>query len=260
MSHPEGYVDANYLDAAARLMEESKRRSFDLMHLRPGNKVLDLGCGPGIDTLALSGIVGPTGEVHGVDYDAAMVMEARRRAEASGVSTWVSHQQADASTLPWPDGFFDASRSERVFQHLLQPERALAEMVRVTRPGGWIVVLDTDWGTFTIDTEETEIERRLVRFNAEHMMKNPYSGRTLQRLFRSQRLQQLSIEVWPVLLTDYDLARKIVRLDELEREALVAGAIDENEAKRWRASLARGAAQNGFFASANGVMVAGRRE
>lgn len=260
MSQPKGHVDADYLDSAARLMEQSKRRSFDLMHLQPGHKVLDLGCGPGIDTLALSHIVGPKGEVHGADYDAAMVAEAQQRAEASGVSAWVSHRQADASALPWLDDFFDASRSERVFQHLLRPEQAFAEIVRVTRPGGRVVVLDSDWATFTIDSDEAEIERRLVRFHAEHVMNNPYSGRMLHRLFRSQRLQEIRVEVWPVFLTDYGLARKILRLDHMEREALAAGAIDDSEAKRWRASLARGDAQNGFFASTNIVTVGGRKE
>lgn len=260
MSQPKGHVDADYLDSAARLMEQSKRRSFDLMHLQPGHKVLDLGCGPGIDTLALSHIVGPKGEVHGADYDATMVAEAQQRAAASGVSAWVSHRQADASALPWPDDFFDASRSERVFQHLLRPEQAFAEIVRVTRPGGRVVVLDSDWATFTIDSDEAEIERRLVRFHAEHVMNNPYSGRMLHRLFRSQRLQEIRVEVWPVFLTDYGLARKILRLDHMEREALAAGAIDDSEAKRWRASLARGDAQNGFFASTNIVTVGGRKE
>lgn len=189
-----------------------------------------------------------------------MVAEAQQRAETSGVSAWVSHRQADASALPWLDDFFDASRSERVFQHLLQPEQAFAEMVRVTRPGGRIVVLDSDWGTFTIDSDEAEIERRLVRFHADHMMNNPYSGRRLHRLFRSQRLQEISVEVWPVVLTDYGLARKILRLDQMEQAALATGAIDDGEAQRWRASLARSVAQNGFFASTNVVAVAGRKE
>ena len=156
------------------------------MHLRPGQKILDLGCGPGIDTLALSHFVGPAGEVHGADHDAAMVAQANQRAEAAGVGARVRHRQADATDLPWPANFFDASRSERVFQHLLDPEKAFAEMVRVTRPGGWVVVLDGDWATFSIYSDEVELERRLVRFHAERMINNPYSGRALHHLFRSQ--------------------------------------------------------------------------
>ncbi len=258
MSTPKGYVDAEYLDAAAKLMAPSKRRSYALMHLQPGQKILDLGCGPGIDTLALSHFVGPAGEVHGADHDAAMVAQANQRAETAGVGARVLHRQADATDLPWSSNFFDASRSERVFQHLLDPEKAFAEMVRVTRPGGWVVVLDGDWATFSIYSDEVELERRLVRFHAERMINNPYSGRALHHLFRSQRLQDISIEAWPVTLTDYALARRMGRLDQIEQEALAAGVIDEGESSRWQASLRRAAA-NGFFSSTNGITVAGRK-
>lgn len=259
MPTPKGYVDADYLDAVARIMAPAKRKSYALMHLQPGHKALDLGCGPGTDTLALGNLVGPSGTVHGADHDAAMVAEANRRSEAAGLAARVRHSRADAARLPWPSDFFDASRSERVFQHLLEPERAFAEMVRVTRPGGRVVVLDGDWATFTIYSDEVDLERRLVRFHADRMINNPYSGRTLHRLFRSHRLEELSIEVWPVVVTDYALARRVGRLDHIEQEALAAGVINEDESNRWRASLRRAGATNGFFSSTNGVIVAGRK-
>lgn len=115
MSQPKGYVDSEYLQAAARLLHPAKERSYVLMQMQPGHKVLDVGCGPGTDTITLGQIVGSTGRVWGVDYDAAMVAEADRRAENAGVSAWVKHRQADASALPWEANEFDACRSERLF-------------------------------------------------------------------------------------------------------------------------------------------------
>ena len=132
------------------------------MQLRPGQKVLDVGCGPGTDTVALGQIVGSSGTVSGLDHDAAMVAEADRRARDSGVSAWVKHRLGEASALPWEANEFDASRSERLLEHLLRPEDALVEMVRVTKPGGRVVVLDTDWGSLSTDAEEPDIERRLA--------------------------------------------------------------------------------------------------
>jgi SAM-dependent methyltransferase len=259
MERAKGYVDAGYLDAAAKMMLPSKQRSYELMRLAPGHKVLDLGCGPGTDTLALGAIVGATGEVHGADHDAAMVAQANERARAAGVGAFVSHRQADATALPWADGTFDASRSERMFQHLTAPDAAFAELVRVTRPGGRVVVLDGEWSTLTIDSDETGIERRIVRVHAERMMNNPHSGRRLLRMFRGAGLQDVTLEVWPVVMTDYRLARKMMRLDQIEQVALDAGVVEAEELQRWRASLERAAAVDGFFASTNGMTVAGSK-
>jgi ubiquinone/menaquinone biosynthesis C-methylase UbiE len=257
MAHGKAYVDIAYLRLAAEAMSEPKRRSYELMALQPGGRALDLGCGPGTDTLALAAIVGPRGEVHGVDHDASMVDAANERAELAGIAGRVLHHCADAAALPWRDGAFDASRSERVFQHMDAPQAAFAELLRVTRRGGSIVVLDTDWGSFSIDADEPEIERRLVQFHAEQMMTNPYSGRALHRLFHRGGLLDLVVEIWPVLLTDVAQARALFGLDGIEQHALAAGVIDADESRRWRARLARAEAGEAFYASTNLVMVAG---
>lgn len=259
MSLPKGYVDSGYLQTAARLLQQAKQRSYDFMQIQPGHKVLDVGCGPGTDTIALGRLVGPTGHVSGVDYDAAMVAEANLRTESSAGSAWVAHRQADASALPWGANEFDACRSERLFQHLFNPEQALAEMVRVTKPGGRVVVLDTDWGSFSIDTEETDIERRLARVYVERCLHNGYSGRQLYRLFKRQNLEDLNIEMLPTFVTSYAVARQIVLLDRTEKEALATGVVTEHELKRWHISLERADAEGVFFCSASVVLVGGQK-
>ena len=259
MCSPKGYVNADYLNAAAALVAGIKQQSFERMAVSLGARVLDLGCGPGIDTVALGHMVGSDGEVHGVDYDVAMVREADARAKACAMDAWVSHHHASATALPWPSGYFDACRSERVFQHLLDPERAFDEILRVTKSGGRVVIIDTDWATLTIDTDETELERRLVQFHAAHMMNNPYSGRHLHRMFCRRGLQDIRIIVHPVFITDVAVARQILQLDHMAVEALAAGVIDAGESLRWQASLSRAATTGGFFASANAVLVSGRK-
>src|SRR5262249_8230525 len=171
---PKGYVDAAYLDLHKVLLGRAKQASYALLDLAPGHRVLDLGCGPATDTLALGRLVGESGEVVGIDHDAEMVAEATRRAAAAGLDAWVKHRQAEATRRPLESEVFDAARSERVLQHLLDPEGALAEMVRVTKPGRPIVVSDPDWGTLSIDTPEVELERRLARFLVDRCMNNPF--------------------------------------------------------------------------------------
>lgn len=257
MTDTPGYVDPAYLDAAARLASGGKRLSYERMHAAAGASVLDVGCGPATDTLTLAAIVGPLGHVAGVDQDPAMVAEADRRAAAAGLADRVRHHPADATALPFPDGRFDAVRSERLFMHLPAPEGALREMVRVTRGGGRVVVMDTDWGTRSVDTPETDLERRMARVLAELCLLNGYSGRRLYGMMRRAGLVELVVDVVPLHVTDYGLWRLLSRLDAAGEAAVRAGAMTTDEVARLDASWRALGEAGTFFALTNMVMVTG---
>lgn len=256
MTH--GYVDPAYLDAAARLVADGKRLSHLRMRIAPGHAVLDVGCGPGTDTLTLAELVGPEGRVEGIDHDAAMVAEADLRAADAGRSARVRHRQGDAYALPFADAEFDAARSERLFLHLDDPGRAVAEMVRVVRPGGRVVVMDTDWGTRSVDTPEVELERRIARV-LPGTLANGYSGRRLHGLMREAGVQELEIDLVPLCVTDYELWRLLSRMEMAFEVALRDGVMTEDEARRLDASFREKDAAGTFFASTTVVMVSGTR-
>jgi ubiquinone/menaquinone biosynthesis C-methylase UbiE len=258
MAQPKGYVDPEYLRVVGDYLGQLKQRTYAAMQIETGHRVLDVGCGPGSDTLPLAQLVGATGQVRGVDYDEAMVAEAERRAEQEGVGGWVHHRTADATALPFETGYFDSCRSERLFQHLLEPGRALAEMGRVTKRDGWVVVLDTDWGSSAVDTSEVDIERRLMRFHTEQGHHNGYAGRQLYRLFKQQGFTDITFEVFAVPVTNYPLVRRMWGFERLEQDALAAKVITEAELQRWQASLAQADADGAFFGYACLVLVAGR--
>ena len=133
---PQSFVD--YLDSASRAVQQFNQLGDQAQDIREGDAILDLGCGPGDDTRRLALLVGATGRVVGVDSSEAMIAEARRRAEGSGLP--VEYRIGNVQGLEFTDGEFDGCRAERVFQHLPDPAQALAELVRVTRPGGRIVI------------------------------------------------------------------------------------------------------------------------
>jgi SAM-dependent methyltransferase len=254
-----GYVDPAYLDAAARLAAEGKERSYARLRLAHGARVLDVGCGPGTDTLPLAEIVGSTGRVTGIDRDPEMVAEADRRAGAAGVGGWVEHRVGDATALPFDDGAFDGVRSERLLLHLPEPERAVAEMVRVTRPGGWVALVDTDWGTRSVDTPEVELERRMADVLSGLCLANGYSGRRLYGMAKRAGLAEVTPEVLPLYVTDYALWRLLSRMDVAGEVAVSAGVMTADEVRRldesWRALGEAGT----FFALTTLVLVSGRR-
>ena len=226
------------------------------MHIRRGHKILDLGCGPGIDTIPLAKFVGSTGQVIGIDIDKEMINIANKKAKEENVDNWVMHKHFDAESIPYNADHFDSCHCERLLQHLLIPERTISEMVRVTKPDGWIVVADTDHSTFTIDSPDIDIEWKLRRFHTE-MFKNGYIGRQLYRLFKEQNLADIEIEIFPLFSTDYTLTRYIALLEKTENEAVANGVITDEELKRWRNNLKR--VNNEGFSSVIMVLIAGRK-
>ncbi len=259
MPQPSAQAYLKYLQRAAELNNQNKQQSYSLMHIQEGQKVLDVGCGPGIDTVALAQMVGPKGKVVGVDLDKSMIAEADRYAEQAGVNEWVFHKQVNSNALPFESETFDSCRSERLLQHLEKPEQTLEEMARVTKTGGWVVDIDPDWGTLSIDTTEVEIERQLVRFKAEHSLKNGYIGRQLYRLFKQQKFIDLQVETLSLYTTNYAIARYICHLDTVEESAVAADVITNQELQHWHTNLTEADKKGVFFASLNLVMVVGRQ-
>jgi ubiquinone/menaquinone biosynthesis C-methylase UbiE len=141
----------------------------------------------------------------------------------------------------------------------LNPAKALSEMVRVTKSGGWIVVADSDWGTLSMDANEIETERRLVRFFSEHIVNNGYSGRQLYRLFKQQGLADMSTQVCGVTLTNYHFARQMILMDKSEREALAQGVITVQELEQLHDFWEQADGDGDFFASVSMILVSGSK-
>jgi ubiquinone/menaquinone biosynthesis C-methylase UbiE len=113
---------------------------FLLPYLKPGMRILDVGCGPGSITIGLAGVVAP-GEVVGVDIQPEMVERATAAAAEAGVEN-VRFEAGDCYKLPFPDASFDVCYANSVLQHRREPVAALKEMRRVLRPGGVAGVRD----------------------------------------------------------------------------------------------------------------------
>jgi len=159
--HPEVTMLLRAMDETARWEATQQLRAWERerLALRPGQRLLDVGCGLGDAAIALSADLGEHGEVVGVDGSKVMIAEAQVRAASARCGT--RFVVGDAGALDEPDDSFDAVRSERMLQWVPDPGRAVAEMARVVRPGGLVCLTDTDWSTYYIDIGDPGLAQRV---------------------------------------------------------------------------------------------------
>ncbi len=141
-------------------MQRLRAAAIELLAPEVGDRLVDVGCGTGDQVRALAAAVGPRGLVIGVDSSQTMLDEAWRRTDDR--RTWIEYRLGDATHLDIDDASVDGARCERVFQHLADPGAAMAELVRLTRPGGRVVVIDTDWGMHAIHGADPVITARIT--------------------------------------------------------------------------------------------------
>ena len=153
---PDGSVEtARYTHghSAAVLNAHSRRGAADsatylLAHLSAGMDLLDVGCGPASITADLAERVAP-GRVVALDAAADALEAARATLRERGLSEQVELICGDVMALPFEDGSFDVVHAHQVLQHLADPVGALAEMRRITRPGGMVAVRDAVYSAMT---------------------------------------------------------------------------------------------------------------
>ena len=137
------------LEALYGTRDHVRRRALvhEALGAAAGERILDIGCGPGFYVAELCGRVGTTGHVAGVDLSAPMLALAAKR--VAGHDN-VELAEAPATALPFADGSFDAVVSVQVLEYVADLAGALGEFHRVVRPGGRVVVWDVDWETLSM--------------------------------------------------------------------------------------------------------------
>ena len=163
--------------------EALAERLGSLLALRGGERVLDVGCGAG----ALAYAVAPVArEVVAVDSDASMVEVARVNAPAN-----VRVELADGERLPFDDGEFDVAATLRTLHHTLHPGRLVAELVRVTKPGGIVFVVDQ---LAPVDEEEARALNEFERAR-DASTSRVLPEHELRELFAQLELNVVRVEV-----------------------------------------------------------------
>lgn len=225
-----------------------RRQVLEALHLTPGERVIDIGSGPGLLASEMAAAVGEKGRVCGVDPSEAMVAIARRRCAAQ---PWVEFQTGSALQLPYPDTSFDLAVSTQVLEFVQDIPAALAEIHRILRPGGRAAILDTDYGSLVIQTDDPPRMARVLDAWDEHFV-HPHLPRMLASELRRAGFvlrHSASIPMFNPEFRDNTYAKGMLTM--IASYAPGRKGVSKAEADAWFAEFKTLDAQDRFFFSLN---------
>ena len=219
--------------------------------LRPGEAVLDIGSGPGFLAAEMASEVGPSGRISGIDISETMIAIARERVSKSGLATELDFKLGDATKLPFPDTTFDAVASTQVYEYVTDLFAAFVEVHRVLRPGGRVLVVDTDWDSVVWHGADPVLTARILKAWEEHLVHAHLPRSLTGRLERAGFTVQAH-DAYTVLNPAYDENTYSHGLIGLIK-SFVPGrhGVTSHEADAWAEELRRSGETEGYFFSLN---------
>jgi arsenite methyltransferase len=223
---------------------------------RPGERVLDVGSGPGFLASAIADLVGSSGAVCGVDISTPLIAVARAHCAHQ---PWVEFSHTDATQLPFPDHAFDAVISTQVLEYISDVDAALAEIHRVTRPDGRVVIVDTDWDSIVWKSPNRERMHRILAAWTQHAT-DAFLPRTMANRLRRAGFRVVSQQIIPLFNPDFDPNTYSARMiDMLVSFVTGRNGITRDEAEGWAQDLRKAGERGEYFFSLNRYLFVARK-
>jgi len=223
-----------------------KDRIRAILAPRTAGLYLEVGAGVGTDAMALGATV------IAVDKSLTMCRESRARGQMMSVA-------ANAETLPFPSGLVDGCWSDRTFQHLVDPQRALEELTRVMKPGAVIVVADPDYGTQAMRFPDQSLASRVLSFRTHHALRNGALAHEMGSRFVEAGLEDVSVEEKRLIVRDPTSVDNVMGLRSWARTASDRGIMNGDEVARWEMLYDQVVAEGEFLWSVSFFITSGRK-
>jgi arsenite methyltransferase len=217
-----------------------RRHVCELLAPQPGERILDVGCGPGHLARELADAVGPRGRVCGVDVSPLM-LELASHPDIELV-------QVSDTTLPFEDGVFDAAVATQAYEFVEDLPEALSELHRVLRPGGRVLILDTDWDSIVWHSSDSTRMRRVLD-GWRRRIADPHLPRTLAGQLEDAGLEVTHREVFAIFDPIGD--EHSYSAHQIEHLGASATGVPDQEIEQWATDLRSLAHQGSYFFSIN---------
>lgn len=233
-----------------------KQMSYDLLSIRSGDRILDVGCGAGVDLRPLAEQTGPGGAVIGVDSNREMIKVARDAIASSGLrNTWVF--EGNAEHLAFADGEFDRVRTDRALQHMEHPDEAIIQMHRILQPSGTLVAIEPDWGAMVVSPGSVGSEDddsaflQIIAWCRRHLA-HPLMGRQLYALLRRvgpQAWDNLRVDAVTFTFTAWQTLDLVLQLSRAAHALQSEGDNGTQAVHEWLQRVEDATAQGEFYAA-----------
>ena len=249
-------------DEGSRLIEEfnnsagakaRRARILDSLGVAAGDRVLDVGSGPGHQAFEMSSVVGIGGRVEGIDPAESAIEIARRRCSDL---TNVNFQLGAATKIPFADSVFDAAMSSQTFEYVDDVPAGLAEMFRVLKSGCGVLIHDTDWGSIRWRSSDEKRMARIMKV-LEGAQADPHLPQTLGQKLRAAGFANIRAEAIVQLEIDYDPSGVSATLMQSIGSYVTSNGISQDEVDAWANDLREQGSRGQYFFSGNEYIFTG---
>ena len=176
-----------------------RKKILELLAPVKGEKILDLGVGPGFLTKEISEFVDGESDIIGIDNSEFMLEIARKRCSALSSITF---QRANATALPFSDSEFDAVVISQVYEYVSEIKGALSELFRVLKPGGRALIMDTDWDSLVWNAKDKERASQIFEVWEQHLF-DPNLPSKLSPMLIGEGFRISDVQIYPILNLNY---------------------------------------------------------
>ena len=228
--------EATELEKSYKLEDIVKQRhqTLERLALQPGEKVFDIGCGVGFLAHELALKVGESGKVVGIDQNPEMIRHAQLRCEGL---PQIEFNEGDASQLPAEDQAFDAVSCTQVLLYVKDVSKVLTEMRRILKPGGRLVIVETDWRGVVLNSADNALTKNI--FSAwDSAVPSPNLPVHLGPLLKKHGFSKIQVEAVPILNTEYSPSNFSHGMMEwISKNAEKQGVLNKEQRKAFLADL-----------------------
>ena len=211
-----------------------RERILEILMPVRGERIVDVGSGPGMLALELANQVGDDGRIIGIDSSSAMMELAEKR--CSGLTN-VEFIKCDATTLAIDDASADAVTCTQVLLYVADYKKSIGEMCRILKPGGRVVIMETDWRSTVLHSNNEKLTDKIIEC-WDRVVPSPRLPARLGVLLREAGFHSIQIDAIPIISTTAEPdGFSMSMMSQCAEAACQQGVVSQAESQRWLAEL-----------------------